>query len=252
MPNTPNRTASKRLSQRTQPKTRYALRSRKPAEVLPELLRVVDKLIGLLERDFWHEDDAKSLWQQASLLTFELWPEGETTRIDHGKGVVGLEVESACDPRPTNDQERDCYQIRQMALEWQKNNDERFWQSVRERWVIELANIRDSLRRSGGVDDLEPSPRKEQAPASVRLRRRRLERLAKAMMLVQDHPEWSDREIAKQIGMASSTLSRSPTYQRAAKMARGTKDDRPRGYIVKNPETGRRDVEAWTADDKNG
>ena len=67
-------------------------------------------------------------------------------------------------------------------------------------------------------------------------------KLAIAMMLVQEHPDWSDRYIAEQAGYKShSTLVRNKTYQTAAAMARGQKEDLPHG--AKDGET--RNVEAW-------
>ena len=51
-------------------------------------------------------------------------------------------------------------------------------------------------------------------------KKRQMEWLAKAMLMVRDHPEWSDATIAKQVGMSGATLSRSVPYQRAAHEAR--------------------------------
>ena len=75
-------------------------------------------------------------------------------------------------------------------------------------------------------------------------------KLATAMMLVQEHPDWSDRYIAEQARYKShSTLVRNKTYQAAATMARGKKEDLLHG--TKNRETG--DVEAWDdADEAEG
>ncbi|MCH2119213.1 MAG: hypothetical protein MK161_16100 [Pirellulales bacterium] len=74
----------------------------------------------------------------------------------------------------------------------------------------------------------------------------RAEWLAKAMLLVRDHPDWSDAEIARRVGKDKSTLSRSKEYRAAAAMARGVKDDRHRGHISVNPSSGLRDVEAYS------
>jgi hypothetical protein len=68
-------------------------------------------------------------------------------------------------------------------------------------------------------------------------------KLAKAMILVKDHPDWSDRYIAQQAGYKSHTpLVRSAIYQVAAAMARGQKADMPHG--AKSGESG--DLEAWS------
>ena len=47
--------------------------------------------------------------------------------------------------------------------------------------------------------------------------------LAKAMLTVRDHPEWSDATIADRVRIHKSRLSRSPEYQAAARMARTPK-----------------------------
>lgn len=72
--------------------------------------------------------------------------------------------------------------------------------------------------------------------------------LARAMLLVRDHPDWSDAEIARRVGKDKSTLSRSKEYQAAAAMARGARDDRHRGHISVDPDSGSRDVEAYSVD----
>ncbi len=53
--------------------------------------------------------------------------------------------------------------------------------------------------------------------------------LASAMLIVRDHPEWSDAEIARHVGIDKSRLSRSPEYRMAATMARTT--SRPIGSV---------------------
>lgn len=68
--------------------------------------------------------------------------------------------------------------------------------------------------------------------------------LAKAMLMVRDHPDWSDAEIARRVGKSPGTLSRSKEYQMAAKLARGSKTDRPTGYVTVDPDSGAADVEA--------
>ncbi len=53
--------------------------------------------------------------------------------------------------------------------------------------------------------------------------------LADAMLLVRDHPEWSDAKIADKVCISKSTLSRSPEFQAAANIARDPKKAPPRG-----------------------
>jgi len=75
-------------------------------------------------------------------------------------------------------------------------------------------------------------------------------KLATAMMLVQEHPEWSDRYIAEKAGYKGraphTSLSRSKVYKAAAALARGKKEDLPHG--TKDRETG--GVEAWENSDE--
>jgi hypothetical protein len=54
-------------------------------------------------------------------------------------------------------------------------------------------------------------------------RERKVEWLAKAMLTVQDHPEWSDATIAQQVGIDKSRLSRSREHKAAANIARTPK-----------------------------
>jgi hypothetical protein len=68
------------------------------------------------------------------------------------------------------------------------------------------------------------------------------------MLLVHDHPEWSDAHIAYQVNKNPGTLSRSREYQAAAAMARGDKADRHKGHITVDPQSGQRDVEAYSDD----
>ena len=79
----------------------------------------------------------------------------------------------------------------------------------------------------------------------VTKRDRRAKWLAEAMLLVRDHPDWSDRGIARRVHMAPSALSRSREYQAAAAMARGDKSKLPRGHIKRDGATGRTDVEGY-------
>lgn len=73
--------------------------------------------------------------------------------------------------------------------------------------------------------------------------------LAEAMMLVRDHPDWSDREIAKVVSKDRSTLSRSPEYQAAADIARQQGGRVLRGHVTTDPESGQRGIEAYDPDD---
>jgi hypothetical protein len=103
----------------------------------------------------------------------------------------------------------------------------------------------DDLRRCAatGCDLEEPrDPYVLRSPADTMKATRKVEWLAKAMLLVRDHPELSDAQIAKRVGKHRSTLTRSPEYQRAAETARGKKTDQPPGHIELDAKTGLTDV----------
>jgi hypothetical protein len=78
-------------------------------------------------------------------------------------------------------------------------------------------------------DTTAPGPTPVSDPQTARkLQSKR--KLAIAMMLIQEHPDWSDRSIAEKSGYKThSTLVRNKTYQAAAAMARGKKGDLPHG-----------------------
>ena len=74
----------------------------------------------------------------------------------------------------------------------------------------------------------------------------KIEWLAKAMLVVQERPEWSDSRIATYVGKNKSTLSRNRQYQMAAALARGDKDQLNRGHPEIDPTTGLKDIEAYS------
>ena len=64
------------------------------------------------------------------------------------------------------------------------------------------------------------------------------------MMLVDEHLDWPDAKIAREVGVRPGTLSRSEYYRQAAAIARGREEEnRPGGEVYINPEKGLRDVE---------
>jgi hypothetical protein len=65
-------------------------------------------------------------------------------------------------------------------------------------------------------------------PVVAKVRKRRW--VADAMLLVRDHPDWSDAAIANEVDVNPSQLSRCSEYKMAAAMARGQKSDLPRGH----------------------
>ena len=82
-------------------------------------------------------------------------------------------------------------------------------------------------------------------PKLHRARAKRKEWLAEAMLLVRDHPDWSDAMIAREVGVSPSTLSRDETYRAAAGMARRQGGRVPRGHSTTDPESGQRGLEAY-------
>lgn len=101
--------------------------------------------------------------------------------------------------------------------------------------------------------DRESGPSSQESSTERRSTRRspRLEWLAKAMLIVKEHPDWSDRRIADAAGIGPSTLSRSPEYQASAQLARQPKKLPPKGHVDIDPETRkRRGIEAY--DDRSG
>lgn len=73
--------------------------------------------------------------------------------------------------------------------------------------------------------------------------------IARAMLLVNEHPDCADAEIARQVGKSASTLSRNAAYKAAARCARGRREDRPRGHIVADDEGRFAGIEAYHGDD---
>jgi LmbE family N-acetylglucosaminyl deacetylase len=87
----------------------------------------------------------------------------------------------------------------------------------------------------------------QKAVVLVTKKDRTSEWLAQALLLVQDHPDWSITAIAQKVGKHTSTLTRSKVFKAALELARRSKNDLPAGFLVVNPDTGQRDVEAVAA-----
>lgn len=78
---------------------------------------------------------------------------------------------------------------------------------------------------------------------------RRMEWLAKAMLLVREHPEWPNAKIAQNVGVdpAQLTKKRCPEFHAAAALAR---DGTPRrGHVTFDRDSRTSDVEAYDEDD---
>jgi len=72
--------------------------------------------------------------------------------------------------------------------------------------------------------------------------------LAHAMLLVRDHPDWSNARIAGEVHKHPSTLSRCPEYRAAARLARNNHPGPRRGHLDIDEETGQRGVQAYSND----
>jgi len=120
-----------------------------------------------------------------------------------------------------------------------------------ERTDAEISQIQYRLgnrteTESGGdertVDDVDGSGK----PAAKTRQQRKLEWLAKAMILVQENPSLSNVAIARKVGRNPSQLSRSKQFRDAAALARGGRSSIRNGFIVKDDDTGTLDVEAYS------
>jgi len=121
--------------------------------------------------------------------------------------------------------------------------------------LLQAARWAASRLQSQATDEPVPSPRHsatQKQPSSVvdapdaeqhfDLSHKRLLWLAKAMLLVKEHPDWSNAEIARRVGISPSRISRSEEYQAAAALARGN-PDAPKGFVTRDPTTKQRDIE---------
>lgn len=119
----------------------------------------------------------------------------------------------------------------------------------------EMLRLRDVLRNAlaristrtgprGGSDVARLEQTAEPKAAAAQRRPVRNEWLARAMLLVREHPEWFDARIARECLISPSSLSRSREYKAAAGMARQEGGRIPRGFRVRDDATMLWDVEA--------
>lgn len=101
---------------------------------------------------------------------------------------------------------------------------------------------------------LATDPERQATPAGERQdpprtrQQRQYKWLAEAMLLVKEHPDWPDAEIARRVDIDKSRLTRSREYQAAAALARGTKESKPQGEITVDSEKGLHDVDGVARD----
>ncbi|MEZ6069438.1 MAG: hypothetical protein R3C10_04005 [Pirellulales bacterium] len=76
----------------------------------------------------------------------------------------------------------------------------------------------------------ESQEREGDESGAVSPKKKKLAWLGPAMLLKQEHPDWSDATVAKTVGTHPSSLSRNATYKKAAAIARGDANVRPSGF----------------------
>lgn len=98
----------------------------------------------------------------------------------------------------------------------------------------------DDKLRSGSITDSssQQSASDDGDPSESNHKRTRLEWMAHAMLTVKEHPDWSDREIAKSVKINPSQLSRCKEYQVAASLARS--GSTPKSGFVRTDDRGKR------------
>jgi hypothetical protein len=99
-------------------------------------------------------------------------------------------------------------------------------------WLARLRGLKEAVDAMTGVSGGGESPTRKE---------RRLRWKAESMLLVQEHPDWHDKEIAQAVGISPTTLSRCREYKLAAKMARCRAV--PKGHVSR--EDGGRQLEAY-------
>ena len=107
----------------------------------------------------------------------------------------------------------------------------------------------EALKRAGiSQNPSQPGSVAKEPRGLLGKKEKQIKWVAEAMLLVRDHPDWPDAQIAEAVGKHKSTLSRNLTYQLFASTTRGSMKDRHRGYQTVNPDTGQLDVVAYTKD----
>jgi hypothetical protein len=88
-------------------------------------------------------------------------------------------------------------------------------------------------------------------PQKMTRRERRALWMSQAMLMIRDHPDWSDKDIAMAVGINPSQLTpqRCPEYQAAKALAIKAREELLRGHVETDRDTGNRTVEAYDMDD---
>ena len=99
---------------------------------------------------------------------------------------------------------------------------------------------------SGTANDAPPSI----TPPPSR-RERRMLWVAKALLLIRDHPDWTNKAVAEAVGISPSQLTkaRCPEFHAAKALAIKAREEQLRGHVEIDKDTGRRTVEAHSTED---
>lgn len=144
----------------------------------------------------------------------------------------------------------------QMACQWQRTNQvltkNRADTVLLSVW-LEKERILVEKLVSNSLHKPEPNTAKPVVngrPATNR-NKKKLEWLAKAMLLIQNDPRLSNKEIAKQVGIHESQLSRNEAYNIAAELARAAAQSNAirKGRITRNMDANTTDVEGVDFDE---
>lgn len=161
----------------------------------------------------------------------------------------------------TRERDLDDANILELRARWREIDEQlnRYQVSTMERvhptpkWVDRLRMVRSTAHKM--VHDLcehlastHPDAKREVGENADRFEKpsrdlRRLEWIARAMLIVRDHPDLTDSAIAKRVPINKAQLSRCQEYQLAAALARD-RSALPRGFVSTDPDTKAREFDA--------
>jgi hypothetical protein len=169
------------------------------------------------------------------LLAFDLLGMGDTLPLAHDGGYLDSPYLTSLDFQRLGNLVRERLSV---AAEG------RWCDALERRDFGTLLGLLEAVQAASQTGDGQPP-----APAR-RKRRRRWEWIAEAMLLVKEHPDWPDRQIAARVRVHPSQLveDRCPEYAMAAALARGERGDRPPGH-VQFDEGGLRSVDGYSSED---
>lgn len=174
---------------------------------------------------------------------------------DEPRGKLPTErVDQLAEADPADlDRHRTCAALIEALQEARKGN------AVDRGELVALADRLEGVEQEGQGEDIETTtnaatgpdvgaepPQQPKRPASKR--RDRAKWLGEALILLKDHPEWSDAEIARKVGIHPGNLSRCLEFQMLTQLSRGAPSDRPAGAANIDPDTGQRDVDGIVND----